>query len=58
MPTHRCPVCDKPFDPEQSPAMPFCSERCRWIDLGRWLDEQHGLTRDPDEAAEDDAAEH
>ena len=23
--------------------MPFCCERCRYIDLGRWLDEEHGL---------------
>jgi endogenous inhibitor of DNA gyrase (YacG/DUF329 family) len=32
-----CPVCRKPValgDPEA----PFCSERCRLIDLGRWAD--------------------
>jgi uncharacterized protein len=29
--------------------MPFCSERCRLIDLGRWLDEKHGLPYEPDE---------
>ncbi len=23
--------------------MPFCSERCRLLDLGRWLEEKHGL---------------
>jgi endogenous inhibitor of DNA gyrase (YacG/DUF329 family) len=23
--------------------MPFCSERCRQVDLGRWLDEAYGL---------------
>lgn len=23
--------------------MPFCSLRCRQIDLGRWLDERYGL---------------
>jgi endogenous inhibitor of DNA gyrase (YacG/DUF329 family) len=23
--------------------LPFCSDRCRQIDLGRWLDERHGL---------------
>jgi uncharacterized protein len=23
--------------------MPFCSERCKTIDLGRWLDERYGM---------------
>jgi len=36
----RCPICDKPMDgqgPKEWPQWPFCSERCRVIDLGRWL---------------------
>ena len=31
----RCPICKKPVkiaDPE----FPFCSQRCRTIDLGKW----------------------
>ena len=39
----RCPVCDRPLDPQKSSARPFCSERCKQIDLGRWLDERYGL---------------
>ncbi|MEX0978164.1 MAG: DNA gyrase inhibitor YacG [Pirellulales bacterium] len=35
----RCPTCGKRFDPPASTAMPFCSDRCRWIDLNRWLKE-------------------
>jgi endogenous inhibitor of DNA gyrase (YacG/DUF329 family) len=31
------------FELEQSPAIPFCSDRCRQIDLGRWLRESYGL---------------
>jgi uncharacterized protein len=31
------------FESTESPAMPFCSARCRQIDLGRWLDESYGL---------------
>ena len=27
--------------------MPFCSERCRLIDLGRWLDEGYGMAIEP-----------
>ena len=36
-----CPTCVREFDSDQSRAMPFCSERCRLIDLGRWLSEEH-----------------
>jgi endogenous inhibitor of DNA gyrase (YacG/DUF329 family) len=34
--------------------MPFCSPRCKWIDLNRWLTEDIGLphARDPDEEPE------
>lgn len=43
MSTIHCPICEKSFDSNQSAAPPFCSERCRLIDLGRWLDERYGL---------------
>jgi len=33
--------------------MPFCSERCRLIDLGRWLDEKYGLPYEPQEKPEE-----
>jgi endogenous inhibitor of DNA gyrase (YacG/DUF329 family) len=36
-----CPICRRRFDPLTSRAMPFCSERCRLIDLGRWLGEEY-----------------
>jgi len=45
----RCPICGREFDPHQTNAMPFCSQRCRLIDLGHWLDERYGLEREPDE---------
>ena len=45
----RCPVCGRSFDPDQSPATPFCSVRCRQVDLGRWLDERYSLEPDLDE---------
>ena len=34
----KCPVCDAAVDLAQTPTVPFCSDRCRLIDLGRWLD--------------------
>ena len=44
-----CPVCQREFQPDDGPAMPFCSERCRMIDLGRWLDEKFGIPVEPEE---------
>jgi uncharacterized protein len=38
-----CSICGKTFDSESSKFMPFCSERCKKIDLGRWLSERYGL---------------
>ena len=37
-----CPTCGKPvpWTPE-SEFRPFCSKRCRLIDLGEWLNEGH-----------------
>ena len=31
----KCPICKKPAK-AGSPDFPFCSERCRKIDLGKW----------------------
>jgi hypothetical protein len=45
----RCPACGKQFDPNGSPAMPFCSQRCRLLDLGRWLGERYGVPCEPEE---------
>jgi endogenous inhibitor of DNA gyrase (YacG/DUF329 family) len=49
----RCPICEQEFDPAQSTAKPFCSERCRTIDLGRWLDETYQLPLPPDPEADE-----
>jgi endogenous inhibitor of DNA gyrase (YacG/DUF329 family) len=47
----RCNVCERYFDPATSTSMPFCSPRCKTIDLGRWLDERYSV---PYERTEDD----
>jgi uncharacterized protein len=31
----RCPICKKPAK-ATDPDFPFCSERCRLVDLGKW----------------------
>jgi hypothetical protein len=51
----RCPVCHREFEKSTSSALPFCSERCRTIDLGRWLGENYSLPAIPDPEAEEPA---
>jgi endogenous inhibitor of DNA gyrase (YacG/DUF329 family) len=42
--TVKCPTCGRSIEwSEQSPFRPFCSERCRVIDLGAWLTEKHAI---------------
>jgi endogenous inhibitor of DNA gyrase (YacG/DUF329 family) len=37
-----CPICRKPVPPrEENRAFPFCSERCKLLDLGKWLGEEY-----------------
>jgi len=45
-----CPNCNKrvPWTSE-SRWRPFCSERCRLIDLGEWFDEEHRISEPADE---------
>ncbi len=33
----RCPLCKKPAAADGNPDWPFCSERCRLLDLDNWL---------------------
>jgi len=42
--TVKCPTCQKevPWD-NTSPFKPFCSERCKLIDLGDWASEKHAI---------------
>ncbi len=43
----KCPTCRRPVVwSAESPYRPFCSDRCRLIDLGAWLTEQHKIPDD------------
>jgi len=42
----KCPTCQRELDWEAAPFRPFCSERCRLIDLGAWLTEQRAIPGD------------
>lgn len=51
----KCPTCQREIDWSQSPFRPFCSERCKLIDLGAWLSEQRAIAGDkPPPESEDD----
>jgi endogenous inhibitor of DNA gyrase (YacG/DUF329 family) len=46
--TVKCPTCRRPVEwSAASLYRPFCSDRCRLIDMGAWLSEQHRI---PDES--------
>jgi uncharacterized protein len=32
-----CPICKKKTTWEENPWRPFCSERCKLTDLGKWV---------------------
>jgi endogenous inhibitor of DNA gyrase (YacG/DUF329 family) len=57
-----CPTCGNavPWTPA-SRWRPFCSERCRLIDLGDWLDESHRISEPLDDYSDvssgDDSAD-
>ena len=49
MPTVPCPICGKPSPPRAAGnrAFPFCSPRCKLLDLGKWLDEDYRVPGPP-----------
>jgi endogenous inhibitor of DNA gyrase (YacG/DUF329 family) len=56
----RCPICKKEVSLD-SPLRPFCSDRCRIIDLGNWASEKYVIStpiRDADKQAEEEEDAH
>ncbi len=42
-----CPACGRPAGPRSANrAHPFCSDRCRLVDLGKWLGEDYRIPAD------------
>ena len=57
----RCPTCRAERTvADDFPHRPFCSARCKAIDLGNWLDERYCISRPlgPEELEDDDLALH
>lgn len=53
-----CPTCRKtvPDQPPLPDPFPFCSKRCKLVDLGRWFNGDYSIERDiqPDDVQPDD----
>lgn len=49
-----CPICGKENEYFAEPLGPFCSARCKMIDLGQWLGEEYRVSEPlrPDHFAE------
>jgi endogenous inhibitor of DNA gyrase (YacG/DUF329 family) len=47
----RCPICGKPAT---AAAQPFCSDRCRKVDLNRWLSNSYVIPAKDDDAEDPD----
>ena len=54
-PVVSCPTCGKSarFSPD-NPYRPFCSERCKLIDLGAWASESYRIPADDASRRDDD----
>jgi hypothetical protein len=50
----KCPTCKQSTEWENNPYRPFCSERCKLIDLGAWASGEHTIEgKLEDESAEE-----
>jgi endogenous inhibitor of DNA gyrase (YacG/DUF329 family) len=61
VPSGRCPICRQDVgDAADRRYRPFCSERCRLVDLSNWTSDRYRIAGDPvptaDPANDDDAS--
>ncbi len=57
-PVVKCPTCGRDLEwSAASPFRPFCSDRCRLIDLGAWLSEERAIAGEQVQAPTDDQVE-
>jgi len=52
-----CPICKNTTTWEENPWRPFCSERCKLIDLGKWVSEEYKIPVKSEEEIEGVAEE-
>jgi endogenous inhibitor of DNA gyrase (YacG/DUF329 family) len=60
---HRCPICKKIVkvspkkQSEEAKFFPFCSQRCKLIDLGAWLDDKYKIVSKPSDTRQNTSAD-
>jgi len=52
-----CPICKDTTTWEENPWRPFCSERCKLIDLGKWVSDEYKIPIKSEEEIEGIAEE-
>jgi len=52
-----CPVCKNLTTWEENPYRPFCSERCKLIDLGAWASEKYKVPAKKEEEEDEQEQE-
>ncbi len=53
----KCPICKKEAGWDDNPFRPFCSERCRLIDLGKWASEDYRIAGEKKDIPDEDTGE-
>lgn len=54
MPLVECPLCGEETEYNGNDFRPFCTERCKMIDLGQWADEEYALPAEDAGMTEED----
>ena len=57
MPLVKCPTCGKQVEYSGNEFRPFCSQRCKVLDLGAWADEEYQLPAESAKLTEEDLRE-
>jgi endogenous inhibitor of DNA gyrase (YacG/DUF329 family) len=52
-----CPQCRKRVEYEGNEFRPFCSERCKLLDLGAWADEEYSMPVDSSAMTEEERSQ-
>jgi endogenous inhibitor of DNA gyrase (YacG/DUF329 family) len=53
----RCPTCRRESEWQENAYRPFCSERCRFLDLGNWAAERYRIPVDVETDEDQDESE-
>lgn len=54
MPKVKCPTCGREVEYSGNEFRPFCSERCKLLDFGAWVDEEFALPTQDTALSEED----